>query len=103
MTECIACTLNHLDNPKIGTQGQAMSGYEVAVVDTLDQQCAAGERGEIVIRSNEPFAIMSGYLNNPVATLNSFRNLWFHTGDLGSMDDDGYLTFHGRAQGCAAG
>ena len=98
MTECIACTLNHLDNPKIGTQGQAMSGYEVAVVDTLDQQCAAGERGEIVIRSNEPFAIMSGYLNNPVATLNSFRNLWFHTGDLGSMDDDGYLTFHGRAK-----
>ena len=96
MTECIACTLNNLETVRMGTQGQAMSGYEVAVVDPLDQPLVAGERGEIVIRTKEPFAMMSGYLDNPAATLACFRNLWFHTGDMGSMDDDGYLTFHGR-------
>ena len=96
MTECIACTLNNLETSKFGTQGRAMSGFEVAVVDELDRRLGAGERGEIVIRANEPFAIMSGYLNNPLATLECFRNLWFHTGDMGSMDEEGYLTFHGR-------
>ena len=96
MTECIACTLNNLESSRMGTQGQAMSGYEIAVVDDLDRRLAANERGEIVIRTTEPFAMMSGYLDNPAATLACFRNLWFHTGDMGSIDEDGYLTFHGR-------
>ena len=96
MTECIACTLNNLETAKIGTQGKVMSGYQVAIVDELDRELATHERGEIVIRTNEPYALMSGYLNNPEATLERFRNLWFHTGDMGSMDAEGYLTFHGR-------
>jgi crotonobetaine/carnitine-CoA ligase len=96
MTECIACTLNTLKNPKIGSQGKPLAGYQVAVVDQFDRKLASGERGEIVIRSEEPFALMSGYLNNPQATLERYRNLWFHTGDMGSMDEEGWLYFHGR-------
>ena len=48
-------------------------------------------RGELVIRSQEPFAMLSEYLDNPGVTLERFRNLWFHTGDLGSMDEEGNL------------
>ena len=96
MTECIACTLNSLENPKIGSQGKPLAGYQVAILDEYDRRVRTGERGEIAIRNDEPFALMSGYLGNPRGTLERFRNLWFHTGDLGSMDDEGWLYFHGR-------
>ena len=96
LTECIACTLNTLENPRIGSQGTALSGYEVMIVDDYDREVARCERGEIVVRNHEPYALMTGYLNNPQATLERFRNLWFHTGDLGCMDEDGYLYFLGR-------
>jgi crotonobetaine/carnitine-CoA ligase len=49
-----------------------------------------------VVRSPVPYAITSGYYNFPEATVETFRNLWFHTGDLAYRDDDGYYFFVDR-------
>ena len=52
--------------------------------------------GEIVARPREPQALFRGYWKEPEATLQAFRNLWFHTGDQGRIDEDGFLTFTDR-------
>ena len=48
------------------------------------------------MRTREPYTMMTGYYKMPAETLAVFRNLWFHTGDMGYMDRDGYLYFVGR-------
>jgi long-chain acyl-CoA synthetase len=52
-----------------------------------------GEKGEIVIKNP---GVFKGYLNRPDATAETLRDGWVHTGDIGSLDEDGYLYFHGR-------
>lgn len=70
--------------------------YEVKLVDDNDNEVPVGEVGEIICRATRPFAMMSEYVNNPAATVKAFRNLWFHTGDLGRKDEDGYFHFVDR-------
>ena len=96
MTECIAATINRYDNRRIGSVGQVLDGYEIAVVDSFDRPLPPGQKGEIVIRGREPFALMSGYRGDPAATQKCIRNFWFHTGDRGSFDEDGFMYYHGR-------
>jgi len=96
MTECIACTMTWRDHRKVGSCGKPHQGYEVAIVDGFDRLLPAGQAGEIVIRSTEPWGFMSGYLNAEAATVTSQRNFWFHTGDLGVMDEEGWLYYRGR-------
>ncbi|MBO0811099.1 MAG: long-chain fatty acid--CoA ligase [Microlunatus sp.] len=82
-------TFNHPDRPsKAGSIGYAIRGVEVRVVDPDDNDVPVGEIGEIVIRGEN---IMKGYLNNPQATAEAMRNGWFHSGDLGRVDEDGYF------------
>jgi crotonobetaine/carnitine-CoA ligase len=77
-----------------GSCGQVNSlRHEVRIVDELDREVPAGVRGEIVVRPRQPFTIFSGYYNNPRATMESFRNLWFHTGDRAYRDEEGYFYF----------
>jgi crotonobetaine/carnitine-CoA ligase len=52
--------------------------------------------GEIVVRAKLPSVMITRYHNNPRATAEAFRGLWFHTGDLGSIDPDGFVYLHGR-------
>ena len=80
-----------------GSCGLARPDMDVAVVDTGDQPVAPGEEGQIVVRPKAPHVMFSGYQGRPEETLDAFDNLWFHTGDLGHVDDDGYLYFHGRS------
>lgn len=77
-----------------GTQGIMMPGVECRIID-LDTRhvVAPGQMGEITLRSAGNF---KGYWNNPVATAATLRDGWVHTGDMGSIDADGYLTFSGR-------
>jgi carnitine-CoA ligase len=83
---------------KIGTAGNESEHYQVAVVDDRDEPVPAGTIGEIVVRPKKPGWMFDGYHQMPEATANSWRNLWFHTGDRGQLDDDGFLTFVDRVK-----
>jgi long-chain acyl-CoA synthetase len=82
-------TFNHFERPsKPGTVGQPIFGVEIKCVDEDDKEVARGARGEIVIRGTN---VMKGYYKRPEATAEAFRNGWFHTGDIGVIDDEGYV------------
>ncbi|HJU55481.1 MAG TPA: long-chain fatty acid--CoA ligase [Pyrinomonadaceae bacterium] len=70
-----------------GSCGMAI-GNEMRVVDEEDREVAAGELGEIVLRGPN---ILKGYYKNPEATERAFRDGWFHTGDVGYKDADGFF------------
>ncbi|MEI8000742.1 MAG: AMP-binding protein [Actinomycetes bacterium] len=70
--------------------------FEVTLVDDHDQPVPVGEIGEIVARPRHPNSMFAGYWRRPDDTVAAFRNLWFHTGDLGRLDDDGFLSFVDR-------
>jgi crotonobetaine/carnitine-CoA ligase len=95
-TEIGAVTYTPTGSARPGAAGWPRPGYELKLVDENDIEVAEGAIGEILARARDPWCITSGYLNMPEATLKSWRNLWFHTGDLGSFDADGQLVFHGR-------
>jgi long-chain acyl-CoA synthetase len=73
---------------KAGSIGVPIGGTEMKVVDDDDNEVAQGERGEIVMRG--PF-VMKGYWNKQDATEEVMRGGWFHTGDIGTIDEDGYF------------
>lgn len=73
---------------KFGSVGTAIGDVEIMIVDEQDRPLARGERGEILLRGS---VLMKGYFNDEVATGEAFRGGWFHTGDIGYMDTDGYL------------
>jgi fatty-acyl-CoA synthase len=75
--------------PHAGSAGRAALNVETRVVDDRDEPVAAGEVGEIVHRS--PHAAL-GYYNDEEKTAEAFRGGWFHSGDLGRIDSDGYLS-----------
>lgn len=92
-TSPIAC-FNQFERPsKPGTVGQPLMGVEIRCVDENDDEVRRGERGEVVIRGHN---VMKGYYKRPEATAEAFRNGWFHTGDIGIMDDEGYLAIVDR-------
>ena len=74
---------------KAGSAGRACINVETRIVDEDDQKVEPGVVGEIVHRS--PHAT-PGYWGDPVKTADTFRNGWFHSGDLGVVDEEGYLT-----------
>lgn len=81
---------------RLGSNGRVRGDMQVEVFDDHDASVPVGQRGEIVIRPAAPFVTMLGYHNRPEETVAATGNLWFHTGDIGSFDADGYLYFHGR-------
>lgn len=87
-------TFNHMQLPsKPGTVGQPIFGVEVRCVDDDDNPVPVGQAGEVVIRGHN---IMKGYYKRPEATAEVMRNGWFHTGDIGVIDADGYLSIVDR-------
>lgn len=93
-------TISHLrpDHPpgKWQSAGQVRPEFTVRVLDEDDLPVPDGEVGEICIRAEHPFISTQGYYKMPDATLASRRNLWFHTGDRGFLDQDGYIHFSDR-------
>jgi carnitine-CoA ligase len=79
-----------------GTVGRPFDHVEIRVHDEADRPVPAGTSGEIVVRPRVPGAIFSGYWRNPQATVDSWRNLWFHTGDRGRLTEEGDLVFLDR-------
>ncbi|MBM7808740.1 crotonobetaine/carnitine-CoA ligase [Geodermatophilus bullaregiensis] len=81
---------------RIGTAGRESVNYTVAVVDERDEPVPAGTPGEIVARPKHAGWMFDGYAGDPGATAAAWRGLWFHTGDRGVLDADGFLTFLDR-------
>ncbi len=80
---------------RLGSCGVPRTGVLVRVVDDNDDEVPPGEIGEVTTRSD---CVMEGYWENPAANAETLRGGWLHTGDLGSMDDDGFLTLRDRSK-----
>ncbi len=89
-------TINRPGKIKSGSVGQVRECFEVKVFDDQDDEVPPGAVGEIVVRPKRPFIMFTEYYRMPEETLRDYRNLWFHTGDLGKIDSEGYFYFCGR-------
>jgi crotonobetaine/carnitine-CoA ligase len=86
-----------LDQPAPpGSSGRRNDDFDVRIFDEHDNELPAGEAGEIVVRPKRPHVMFEGYWNRPEATAALTRNLWFHTGDIGKFDSDGFFYFVDR-------
>jgi crotonobetaine/carnitine-CoA ligase len=97
-SECMGL-LNRTDDgrpSKPNSLGQPAEGIELALLDEDDRPVPLGETGELCVRPTEPHVLMNGYFRNPEATLEAFRNLWYHTGDLLRCDEEGDWFFVDR-------
>jgi carnitine-CoA ligase len=79
-----------------GSCGLPTEGWECGVVNEHDEPVPRGEIGELVLRPTKPYVAMSGYYRRPDATVEAWRNLWFHTGDYVRQDEDGWFYFVDR-------
>jgi long-chain acyl-CoA synthetase len=77
---------------KLGASGKALPGWEIKAVDDNGNELPTNQPGEIIVRG----PIMEGYYNNPQATNETIKDGWLHTGDIGRIDEDGYLFLSGR-------
>jgi len=89
-------TMNRPGKGRAGTVGQVREGFEVRIFDDRDNELPPGKIGEIVIRPTKPYIMFDGYYKLPEETVKCSTNWWFHTGDLGKVDADGYYYFCGR-------
>jgi long-chain acyl-CoA synthetase len=80
---------------RLQSVGLARTDVEVRVVGDDDHELPVGEIGEVVVRGD---VVMAGYWNQPDATAETLRGGWLHTGDMGSFDDEGYLTLRDRSK-----
>lgn len=80
-------------NHKMGTSGKVLKGINCKICDDRGKEVAQGEKGEIVIQGDN---VMKGYYKNEIATSETIKNGWLHTGDLGYMDEDNFLVVVGR-------
>lgn len=80
---------------RLASVGRAQHGVELRIADEHDNDAALEEVGEVLVRGP---TVMKGYWNNPDATAETLRGGWLHTGDLGKLDDDGYLTLKDRSK-----
>jgi acyl-CoA synthetase (AMP-forming)/AMP-acid ligase II len=86
-------TYNTPDDRRIGSSGRPVSYANVQIVDDNDWPVSPGETGEIVIRPTRPNTMLQGYRDDHESTVELCRNQWIHSGDIGYMDEDGYLHF----------
>jgi crotonobetaine/carnitine-CoA ligase len=76
--------------------GRVLPGFTARVAGERDEELPPGRTGELLLRADEPFAFATGYWRMPEATVEAWRNLWFHTGDRVVRDSDGYFRFVDR-------
>lgn len=87
-TEALSISLTPLGQARLGSAGKPNDGVEVEIRDEQDNPLPVGQSGEIVVRGPQ---VMQGYWGLPEATAEAMRGGWFHTGDIGKLDEDGYI------------
>lgn len=80
----------------LGASGRRNDDFDVRIVDDDDVEVPNGQAGEIIVRPRKPHVMFEGYWRRPEATVAVLRNLWFHTGDIGRFDSDGWFWFVDR-------
>jgi long-chain acyl-CoA synthetase len=84
---------NTLTKHKLGSSGVLVKNLDLKILDDEGKELPPGEKGEIVVKGEN---VMLGYWKNPVATADTIRDGWLHTGDMGYVDKDGFLYVMGR-------
>lgn len=95
-TETSFVTLDTVDDTRPGSCGRPHPDWQVAIVDEADRPLPPGSIGEIVSRPTKSWSMFSGYYRAEAKTVQTLRNLWYHSGDAGFMDKDGWLYFKHR-------
>ena len=81
---------------KLGSMGRPLPGYVVSLVDPVTGE--VGSDGELCLElARRPLGLMTGYLDDPARNAEAMAGGFYHTGDVASVDDDGYITYVGRA------
>lgn len=89
-----ACSFNRIERPaKHGSIGTALDGIDIKIVDDEGRELPRNETGEVIIRGAN---VMQGYYKDEAATATVIKNGWLYTGDLGHMDEEGYIFLTGR-------
>jgi carnitine-CoA ligase len=97
MSEAFPLTVAGVDQEnRVGASGRPNPHFDVLLFDPEDEPVPVGEVGEIVCRPRQSHVMFEGYDGRDRETVEQFRNLWFHTGDMGRFDEDGYLYFADR-------
>ncbi|MDD4921274.1 MAG: AMP-binding protein [Bacteroidales bacterium] len=84
---------NGMKHHKLGSSGYLVKNMEMTIRDEKGSILPIGQKGEIVIKGEN---VMAGYWKNPESTAATIKDGWLYTGDLGAMDEDGYLYVYGR-------
>jgi crotonobetaine/carnitine-CoA ligase len=102
MTEVNIPVWGQIGRPCPGAAGWVRKDhFEVVIADPeTDMPVPSGQIGEILVRPKVPFGFMAGYHGLPNKTVEAWRNLWFHTGDAGTMDETGLVAFVDRIKDC---
>jgi carnitine-CoA ligase len=96
-TECVPMTCTPMSVPRNpDSDGGPAPDIDLVLLDDDDREVGVGEVGEICIRPRERYAMFRGYWRKPEATLEAFRGLWYHTGDYGRRDQEGFISFVDR-------
>tara|TARA_R110002110_G_C13470525_1_gene720943 strand:+ start:56831 stop:58453 length:1623 start_codon:yes stop_codon:yes gene_type:complete len=93
---CVITSLAGGEYAAPGSSGKRIPEYDVRIVDELDRELPADTPGEVVVRPLHPDIMFMGYWRRPEETLKLMRNMWFHTGDIGKFDEDGFFYFIDR-------
>ncbi|MGI4813593.1 MAG: AMP-binding protein [Janthinobacterium lividum] len=96
MTEISTPLLTEANPQAVGSSGRPRAGVELRLVDANDCEVATGEVGELIVRTDMPWAMAHEYLNNPEGTARAWRNGWFHTGDGFRRDAENHFFYVDR-------
>lgn len=93
---CVITSLAAGEHAAPGSSGKRIADFDVRIVDDNDHELPTNTPGEIVVRPLRPDIMFQGYWNRPADTLKLMRNMWFHTGDIGKFDENGFFYFVDR-------
>jgi crotonobetaine/carnitine-CoA ligase len=93
---CVVTSLAAGEYAAPGSSGKRIDDFDVRIVDDDDNEVPANTAGEIVVRPLRPDIMFQGYWGRPADTLKLMNNMWFHTGDIGKFDDEGFFYFVDR-------